>query len=153
MRGFYAMQNTKTPFVINVVENVLNIILACLLVGPYGVEGLAWAFSIAYMLSALFAYWVLSLWSGGLQGATMLRGLSRLALVALCTAIAAWAAHDNIVGSGAALFGRLAFAAAVVLGIYVLLLAAFGLLDAARARALLPGSKRPTAASPGRHDE
>ena len=47
----------------------------------------------------------------------MLRGLSRLAVVALGTAIAAWAAHDNIVGSGAALFGRLAFAAAVVLEI------------------------------------
>ena len=105
------------------------------------------------MLSALFAYWVLSLWSGGLQGSTMFRGLSRLALVALATAIAAWAARDNIVGSGAALFGRLAFASAVILGIYVLLLAAFGLLDAARARTLSARQQAPlTGASPGRRD-
>ena len=80
MRGFYAMHNTKTPFVINVIENILNIFFAYVLVGRYGVKGLAWSFSIAYLLSALLAYWVLSLWSGGLQGSTLVRGLSRLAL-------------------------------------------------------------------------
>jgi hypothetical protein len=118
------------------------------LVGRYGVKGLAWSFTIAYLLSALLAYWVLSLWSGGLQGSTLLRGLSRLALVVSCTSIAAWAARDNIVGSGAALFGRLGFATAVVVGIYALLLAAFGLLDSARARTLLG----PKGASRGRRD-
>jgi putative peptidoglycan lipid II flippase len=152
MRGFYAMHNTKTPFVLNVVENLLNIVLAYALVGEYGVKGLAWSFSIAYLLSALFAYWVLSLWSGGLHGATMLRGMARLALVALCTTIAAWAAHDNINGTGVALFGRLAFASIVIVGIYALLLAALGLLDANRARSMLPGH-RTTAASPDHHGE
>ncbi len=153
MRGFYAMHNTKTPFVINVVENILNIFFAYVLVGRYGVKGLAWSFTLAYLLSALLAYWVLSLWSGGLQGSTLARGLSRLTLVASGTAIAAWAARDNIVGSGAALFGRLGFASAIILGIYVLLLKAFGLLDAARARTLMPGNRpRTKGASPGRRD-
>ena len=33
MRGFYAHQDTRTPFVINVVENVVNIVLAIVLIG------------------------------------------------------------------------------------------------------------------------
>ena len=33
LRGFYAHQDTRTPFVINVVQNVLNIVLAFALVG------------------------------------------------------------------------------------------------------------------------
>jgi len=153
MRGFYAMHNTKTPFVINVVENALNIFLAYVLVGRYGVKGLAWSFSLAYLLSALLAYWVLSQWSGGLRGSTMVRGLSRLGLIAICTAIAAWAARDNIDGSGAALFGKLGFASAAVLAIYVMLLVGLGLLDARRARTLLPGHRRAREASPDRRDE
>ena len=153
MRGFYAMHNTKTPFVINVIENILNIFFAYVLVDRYGVKGLAWSFSIAYLISALVAYWVLSQWSGGLQGSTLVRGLSRLGLIALCTAIAAWAARDNIDGTGAALFGKLAFAAAAIVAIYVMLLAGLGLLDARRARTLIPGHRRVTGASPSHLDE
>ena len=44
LRGFYAHQDTRTPFVINVGENVLNIVLALVLVGRYGVLGLGAAF-------------------------------------------------------------------------------------------------------------
>ena len=43
LRGFYAHQDTRTPFVINVCENVLNIVLAFVLVGRYGVLGLGLA--------------------------------------------------------------------------------------------------------------
>jgi hypothetical protein len=79
----------------------------------------------------------------------MLRGLARLALAGVATAIAAWAARDSITGTGIALIGRLAFATAVILVVYVLLLAGLGLVDATRARTLLPGN-RPTGASPDR---
>ena len=153
MRGFYAMHNTKTPFVINVIENALNIFFAYLLVGQYGVKGLAWSFSLAYLISALLAYWVLAQWSGGLQGATMVRGLSRLGLIAFITAIAAWAARDNINGSGVRLFGKLGFASAAVVAIYAMLLVGLGLLDATRARTLMPGNRRATEASPDHRDE
>jgi putative peptidoglycan lipid II flippase len=141
MRGFYAMHNTKTPFVLNVIQNLLNIVFAYAFVGEYGVEGLAWAFSLAYLVAAVLAHRVLSAWARGLHGATMLRGMARLALVGACTAIAAWAARDSITGTGAALVGRLAFATAVILVVYVLLLAGLGLLDATRARTLLPGNR------------
>ena len=40
MRGFYAHHDTRTPFVLNVGENLLNIVFAFLLVGRWGVLGL-----------------------------------------------------------------------------------------------------------------
>ena len=39
LRGFYAHNDTRTPFVINVFENGLNIVVALILVGPLGVPG------------------------------------------------------------------------------------------------------------------
>ncbi len=50
LRGFYAHQDTRTPFVINVVENMFNIVFAVLLVHRYGVLGLGLAFALAYLL-------------------------------------------------------------------------------------------------------
>ena len=48
LRGFYAHNDTRTPFFINLGENALNILFAFLLVGRYGVLGLGIAFSLAY---------------------------------------------------------------------------------------------------------
>ena len=39
LRGFYALQDTRTPFFLNVVENVINIVLALAFVGRFGVAG------------------------------------------------------------------------------------------------------------------
>ena len=60
LRGFYAHQDTRTPFVINLVENALNIVLAIVLVDRYGVLGLGLAFALAYVLTAAWALQVLS---------------------------------------------------------------------------------------------
>ena len=58
LRAFYAHQDTKTAFKVNVVENAINIVLAFALVGSYGVLGLGASFAIAYVVSAL---WVLQI--------------------------------------------------------------------------------------------
>jgi putative peptidoglycan lipid II flippase len=55
MRGFYALRDTRTPFWINVGENALNVVAAIALVGPLGVEGLAWSFSLAYGVFSIVA--------------------------------------------------------------------------------------------------
>ena len=60
LRGFYSRNDTRTPFFINLGENALNIVLAFVLVGRYGVLGLGLAFSLAYIISALVALFVLS---------------------------------------------------------------------------------------------
>lgn len=59
LRAFYAHQDTRTPFVVNVIENALNVVLAFALVGRFGVLGLGLAFAIAYLVSAAFSLVVL----------------------------------------------------------------------------------------------
>lgn len=59
LRGFYAHHDTRTPFLINLGENALNVVFACVLIGRYGVLGLGIAFSLAYIISAVVALFVL----------------------------------------------------------------------------------------------
>jgi putative peptidoglycan lipid II flippase len=59
LRGFYAHEDTKTPFLVNVFENALNIVFASWLVRDHGVFGLGLAFGIAYMISAVVVLWLL----------------------------------------------------------------------------------------------
>jgi putative peptidoglycan lipid II flippase len=55
LRGFYAMADTRTPFVVNAVENGANIVLALALFPSLGVQGLAWAWTGAYSIAAVLA--------------------------------------------------------------------------------------------------
>lgn len=59
LRGFYAHEDTKTPFLINVVQNLLNIILAIALVSRHDVFGLAVAFGISYLIASIIVVIVL----------------------------------------------------------------------------------------------
>ena len=65
LRGFYAMGDTRTPFRLNVVENIVNVVLAAALVGPMGVDGLGLAYSVAYALAAVLALLALHRRVGG----------------------------------------------------------------------------------------
>ena len=56
LRGFYALRDTRTPFLLNVVENAINIVLAIALEPWLGVKGLALALALAYSASALIAF-------------------------------------------------------------------------------------------------
>ena len=57
VKGFYANQNTKTPMVIGMISVAANIILDLLLVGRYGVQGLAVATAIAGYLGMFLRQW------------------------------------------------------------------------------------------------
>lgn len=59
LRGFYAHEDTRTPFLINVVQNTVNIVLAIALVGRHDVFGLALAFGISYLIAAAIVITVL----------------------------------------------------------------------------------------------
>ena len=59
LRGFYANHDTRTPFMLNLFENALNIVLAILLVGPFGVAGLGTALGLAYLIASVAAVVVL----------------------------------------------------------------------------------------------
>jgi putative peptidoglycan lipid II flippase len=89
LRCFYARGDARTPFVINVVENLLNIVLAVPLTAMLGVEGLALAFALAYALSAGVAvaelHRRLGRWGGHLTA-----GVTRLVVAAAVATVAAW---------------------------------------------------------------
>ncbi|MBQ3120737.1 MAG: murein biosynthesis integral membrane protein MurJ [Peptococcaceae bacterium] len=52
-RGFYAVQDTKSPVLINVFVLLFNIIISIILVGPFTYRGLAMAYSLSGLLSML----------------------------------------------------------------------------------------------------
>jgi len=53
VRGFYALSNTKTPFIIGLIAELFSIIAALVLMRPLGAPGLALAASIGVILNAL----------------------------------------------------------------------------------------------------
>ncbi|MGB2757041.1 MAG: lipid II flippase MurJ, partial [Acidimicrobiia bacterium] len=56
LRTYYARGNARTPFLINVIENLINIVLAIALVHRFGVGGLITAYSVAYLAAAAITY-------------------------------------------------------------------------------------------------
>lgn len=59
LRGFYAHQNTRTPFYVNALQNALNIALAIFLVNRWGVFGLGLAFGLSYIVAAIIVAFLL----------------------------------------------------------------------------------------------
>ena len=137
LRGFYAHKDTKTPFKINVVENLINIGLAIILVDRFGVLGLGLAFALAYMISSLWAMQILSYKVPGFSVRSILRSLAPMLLAAVLMAEAVWLATQPIganTGMGAAL--RIGVGTAVGVGVYGAVLVALGIpeLDPIRRR-------------------
>ncbi len=95
LRGFYAHQDTRTPFVLNVGENLLNIVLALVLVGRWGVLGLGLAYAAAYLLSAFWALTVLRDKVPGFSVRAVLGSLWKMLLAAILMAEATWFVTRN----------------------------------------------------------
>jgi putative peptidoglycan lipid II flippase len=112
LRAFYSVHDTRTPFLLNCVENALNIALAFPLYYAFGVPGLALAFSGAYGGAALLTLAVLHRRLGDLDGrrfgSTLTRSLAAGGVVALVTWLIAhgmgwstpWAALGTTVVAG-----------------------------------------------------
>jgi putative peptidoglycan lipid II flippase len=112
LRGFYAMQDTRTPFLLNCLENGLNIVLAIALYPAFGVEGLALAWSIAYIVAMVAALVAMRRRLDRLEGRhladTFLRVLAgTVVLAGLAWAVAQTIGYDTpgraIVATGAAI--------------------------------------------------
>jgi putative peptidoglycan lipid II flippase len=124
LRGFYAHKDTKTPFKINVVENLINIVLAFVLVDRYGVLGLGLAFALAYMISALWSMQVLSYKVPGFAVRPLLASVGRMLLAAVLMAEAVWLITQQVGGNdGIDAVVRLAVGAVVGSAVYLGVLA------------------------------
>jgi putative peptidoglycan lipid II flippase len=80
VRGYTAMQDTRTPFLINAGENVLLIALDLALYPAMGVRGLALGFTLSYVAAAAVAGWDLRRRTGGLTGGNVGGTVVRIAL-------------------------------------------------------------------------
>ena len=132
---------------INLGENVLNIVLAFALYQRFGVLGIAAAFAIAYVVSALWTLQILSYKVPGFPLRPLFAALYRMTLAAGVMAEATWAVA-RLVGGNAGLpaLVRVGVAGTVAIAVYVGVLA---LLKAPELQALR-NKFRPTPA--GRRD-
>jgi putative peptidoglycan lipid II flippase len=120
LRGFYAHQDTRTPFVVNVVENALNIVIALLLVGEYGVLGLGLAYAIAYLVSAVWVLHILTYKVRGFSLRPIWASGWRMLLAAVLMAEAIWfVTHGVSSDTGVQALVQLLVGGAVGLLVYV----------------------------------
>jgi putative peptidoglycan lipid II flippase len=127
LRGFYAHQDTRTPFIINLVENALNIGLALVLVDRYGVLGLGLSFAIAYLVSALWALQIMSYKVPGFAVRPLLAGLVRMLLASVVMAEGVWLVTQLIDGNdGGASILKVALGTTTGIAVYAGLLALLG---------------------------
>jgi putative peptidoglycan lipid II flippase len=101
LRGFYAHNDTRTPFFINLFENALNIIFAILFVNKYDVLGLGLAFSIAYLISAVVALFILQRKTSEINAPKILLNLLPIALSAAVMAVVVKILSQQIAGDKA----------------------------------------------------
>lgn len=108
MRGFYAHDDTRSPFVVNAFENAVNIVVGLALVGRFGVPGLAWSFTVAYAVSVVVALRVLAWKVRGMSLAPLVGSVVRLGAAAVVCGEVAWLASRAVGGeAGLAALARL----------------------------------------------
>jgi len=115
IRAFQAMQDTRTAFVLYVLENGTNILLAFVLYRPLGVRGLALSYSVAYTVAAIVAVMVLRERLGTIGGRPVLTASLRSVLLSLVMAFAV-ALVSALVGSGGGIGGWLRLITEVLAG-------------------------------------
>jgi putative peptidoglycan lipid II flippase len=129
LRGFYALEDTRTPFLLQVAIASTNVVLAlaayAVLPLRWRVVGLAFSYSLTYIVGLVLSSAVLRRRVGGLDGTRVGRTYVRLAVAAGPPAVAGWAlAHlvGSVAGPGlAGSLAALAAGGAVLAGGYFLL--------------------------------
>ena len=118
LRGFYALEDTRTPFFLQLAISVVNIVLGLALVWAFTNPGtlaarLAIAYSVAYLVGAVITHRALKKHLPALSGSELVRHLTQLIVAitpgAVVAAIVAWFTHGSsalvsavaLVGAGA----------------------------------------------------
>jgi putative peptidoglycan lipid II flippase len=96
LRAFTSRLDTRTPFLLNCVENVVNIVLAFPLYAWLGIPGLALAFSLGYFVGAALTLVVLRHDLHGIDGALLASTGARVVAAAVVVGGVAWAIAELI---------------------------------------------------------
>lgn len=103
LRAFYAMQNTKTPFLINCAAVAVNTAINLPMYWWLGVKGLAAGHAIAYTMGAVIQARVLARRIGGLDSARIRASAIRIGAAGAAMGVVTWMAAelcDSFLGSG-----------------------------------------------------
>ncbi|MFP3905624.1 MAG: murein biosynthesis integral membrane protein MurJ [Acidimicrobiales bacterium] len=145
LRGFYARKNTRSPFLLNLTENGLNVALAVPLVLWLGVQGLGLAYSAAYLVGAVLAVRSLSKVVGGLGLRSVVGPVVRMGLAAGACGLAAWGASQPLASTGPV--AQIAVGVPVGVVVYGAALIALQVDEIATARRLISSRLRARSAS------
>ena len=105
MNACKAMLDTRSTFIINCVENAINIVLAGLFVRlGFGAQGLAAAFACAYILAVLLAGRHVARRTGGLEVSSLVPATVKIIGASAVMGVAVWASARAI---NASLDGRM----------------------------------------------
>jgi putative peptidoglycan lipid II flippase len=115
LRGFYALQDTRTPFFLNCLENGINIVVALALYPFLHVTGLALSWSIAYGIASVAAVVALRRRLGHLDGARTARSIVRVSIASAGLGGVSWLIAKAI-GYGSAQRALVTLAAAGAAG-------------------------------------
>ncbi len=77
-RSFYALQDTKTPFITSLVALVVNVVSALILIKYLNVVGLALAVSISAILNAGILFWILNIRLGGFINKSLIKMITKV---------------------------------------------------------------------------
>ena len=96
MRAFYAMQDTRTPWIVNIIAITAQVASAFPLFATLGIPGLGLAHAISYTVGLAVAVVILRRRLGGMDGARLLRSHLRIGVAAAATGVASWAVARGI---------------------------------------------------------
>lgn len=99
LRAFYALQDTRTPFRINVVAVAFNIVIDVPLFAAMGVEGLALGHALAYTLGVGLQARSLSRRISGIDGRRVTKSITKIAAAAGGMAVLVWLTFMAVEGA------------------------------------------------------
>lgn len=99
MRGFYALKDTRTPFLLSVVKTGFMVIAAWPLAEAFGLAGVVGAFAGAYTLAAVVGLVLLARRSGGIAGGGTAITVAKTGLAGLVALAVALAVPSEVVGT------------------------------------------------------
>ncbi len=147
LRVFYAHQDARTPFIINVGQNLLNVVLALLFVHRWGLLGLGAAFGLSYLIASTWAIQILHFKLPAFPLRVVFASLWRMGLASLVMAEVVWVVAGHVgANSGAGAIARVGVSTIVGAVVYVAMLLVLQSpeLDDARSR-LRPATASTTA--------
>lgn len=96
LRAFYAMQDTRTPAMVNLGAVALNVIVNLLVIGAWDVRGLAVGLVVSYTAGALTLGALMSRRLGGLKGRAIAGAIGQVVLLSIASTAVAWACAQGL---------------------------------------------------------